>query len=106
MSPPRDERGRFVRADGKPTLHRQVVSADGKISGAASAFDSQGRPVSLDGWQITLERNDPATAEWLQLTAPREPEPKGSLWPWLFLVGVLLLVITGMFGAAVDGGLL
>lgn len=86
--PQRDEKGRFVRADAKPVLHRQVDQP--------WQLDSMVNKVEADAW----------TAEWLQRTAPREPEPKGSLWPWLFLVGVLALVITGMFAAAVDGGLM
>ena len=74
MSPPRDEKGRFVRADAKPTLHRQI---------------------------------DEATAEWLQLTAPRDEPPTRSLWPLVFFaVGLILVAVMGGWLAAVDGGLM
>ncbi len=81
MSPPRDERGRFVRADAKPVLHRQVDAPD-------------------------MPRNWPDSTDDDIYEWAREGQPKPSLWPWLFLVGVLALVITGMFSAAVDGGLM
>ena len=61
MTAPRDEKGRFVRADQQPVLHRQV---------------------------------DPATAEWLQLTAPKDPHgPRISLG---ILVCTVLAIALGV----------
>ena len=67
--------------------------------------DEKGRFVSSK--PVLHRQIDEATAEWLQLTAPREPEPKGSLWPLVFFaVGLILVAVMGGWLAAVDGGLM
>jgi hypothetical protein len=77
---PRDERGRFVA---KPVLHRQVQVEP------ASKF-------SAEVWTVTINEPDPATAEWLQLTEPREVPDRGARWAWALLVMGLALVIVAM----------
>ena len=92
--------GRFVRADGKPTLHRQVWTDDGKASATVRLYDADGNPKPLDGWDFMLQRGAP---EWFQADPP-----KPSRWPWFLLLTALAVVVVAMLwlGAAADGGLL
>jgi hypothetical protein len=106
--------GKFVRADAKPVLHRQVQNKAREIWANGECMKSNGAPSTnapiapgiwckfSDGeWRrVDVGQPDPATAEWLQLTAPKDPHgPRielSSLWPWLFLVGMLALCVAAL----------
>lgn len=93
--------GKLVRADAKPVLHRQVPEPV-EMYGVWCKFD--------DGqWRrVDVGQPDPATAEWLQLTAPKDPHgPRIELsWPLVFFVaGLVLVMAAGVWLMGVDGGL-
>ena len=81
--------GKFARADGKPTLHRQVEDWAVRTKG--------------DGLWV----NDPAVG-WRKVQdcgASSEP-PTPSVWPAVFfIVSLILVAVMGIWLAAVDAKL-